>query len=183
MPGEAEKANGGGQVAQKEAKPAGLSINSQGMLLLLALAIIAALAVYYLSQGSERELAPADFRTLLNATQQLAVVQDLRAIPAGDSTGAKRKAQDCGIQLSYTLSILGKNVTNYAFEGESCYGGSTSAARPPSECVKEMKSEGRLPFYVEYNSTANKTRLLASGAHYYGDAVFLGDCAITGIAR
>ena len=152
-------------------------------LLAVVVAIIAAAAIFlYLQPKAEPEVSLNDFKGLLNSTQNVAIFQDLRTLPAGDAD-ARLKMQNCGIQLSFILSSLGKSVSNYAVEGESCYGGQSATARSVPDCMAEVRSESRLPFAILFNSTGNKTLLTAHGAYYYGDSAFLTDCAITGLIR
>jgi len=148
----------------------------------VAVVLIAAAAFLLLQPRGEPELPLKDFKTLVNSTPKLSVVQDLRGLPADDSD-ARMALQNCAIQLSYALSYLGKNVTNYAIEGSECYGGSTSSARTSQECLSEASREGRLLFTLGYNSTQNKTLLTAKGAYYFGGTGFLSDCTITGLVQ
>ena len=164
-----------------EAKP------SPGIRLEYALAaalvlLIAAAAFYYLQPKGAAEISLSDFKAVVNATGKMAVVQDLRALPSGDAD-ARMKLQNCAVQISFALSYLGKNVTNYAIEGDQCYGGSSTSARSTQECLGEAAREGRLMFTLGYNSTQNKTSLAAGGASYTGDAGFLSDCTLAGLVR
>ncbi|VVC72007.1 Uncharacterised protein [uncultured archaeon] len=147
------------------------------MIALAAIVLVA--AVYFLQQGGEKEVSRDEFKELLNATPKAAVIQDLRA---GDAA-ARLEIQNCGVQLSFTLSSLGKNVTNYAFDGSECFGGAAPGARPIADCLSEIRSESRLSFSIALNTTANRTAFSRSGASYYGDGQFLSDCAITGLVR
>jgi hypothetical protein len=77
---------------------------------LAALAIVAVLAVaflYFTQTQGEKELTRDEFKALLNSSSGVAVIQDLGAIPAGDAA-TRLKAQNCGVQLSFTLSNLGR---------------------------------------------------------------------------
>jgi hypothetical protein len=184
---EREKVLGAGdnvEFAEAPAPEARKKSPLSGMRLLIAAAaiVIAAAALLYFTQGGEKELSRDEFKALLGSKAGVAVVQDLGAIPPGNAS-ARLNAQNCGIQLSFTLSSLGKNVSNYAFDGGQCFGGASSSARAISDCLAEIRSESRLPFYIEFNSTLNRTRFAASGAHYSGDSTFLGDCSITGLVR
>lgn len=148
----------------------------------VALVAILALAYVFFWQQGERTLTLKEFREMLNVTQKVAVIQDLRAVPEGDY--ASRKAiQDCGIELSFSLSYTGKNTTNYAYEGESCFDGFSSMTRTVAECEREMKEENRLPFTVGYNATQNRTLLYVDRVVYSGSRAFLTDCAIARIVR
>jgi hypothetical protein len=151
----------------------------------IAAAVLIALAAAYLFlqwSAQPSEIPPAEFRKLLNATNKVAIVQDLRTLPP-DDTVARSNLQNCAIQLSMAISSTGKNVSNYAFEGSSCYGGASSSSRPVADCLKEIGREKRLLFSLSFNSAQNKTRLTAQGADYFGDAAFLSECSITGIVR
>ncbi len=149
----------------------------------LVIIIIAGAAYLYFQQSGEKELSISDFRARLGVMQRTAVVQDLRGIPAGDSN-ASGALMNCAIQLSYALSLLGKNVTNYAYEGETCMGGSSaSASRTPNNCDDEIKGENRMMFVISYNSASNRTRLFQGRAVFSGDRNFLSDCSISTIPR
>jgi hypothetical protein len=150
-------------------------------LALAGIVALAALVVAYIQEGQgAKEVSLAQFKAEVNESSKAAVFQDLREVPAGD---ARQKIQDCGVQLSYVLSLSGKNVTNYALDGESCYGGLSNSSRTPEDCFQEAAHDGRLAFVISFNATQNKTRLTQSGAYYYGDSAFLSDCAITGLVR
>jgi hypothetical protein len=146
---------------------------------LFVVLLIAAAAYFYLQQG-EKELSLTEFKALLNSTPNVAVVQDLRAMPPGDYA-ARQNLQNCGIQTAFILSYLGKNVTNYVYEGESCYGMPTNAT--PAQCGAQFKEDGRYVITVSYAPGDGKTKFYASHAAYSGDAAFLQDCAISKIAH
>ncbi|MDD5317226.1 MAG: hypothetical protein PHF51_00675 [Candidatus ainarchaeum sp.] len=165
-------------VVPKQAQ--GGAIRANALLIAAVLVLAVAAALFLAQQAGEKEIGRDQFKAVLNATGKAAVVQDLRGMGEGD---ARFNEQNCGIQLSFTLSTLGKNVTNYAFEGDQCFGGAASYARPIADCVSEMGAESRLPFFVGFNATSNGTRFTAGAAYFYGDAQFLGDCAITGLVR
>jgi len=170
---------------QPEKHPQPPSKNVKYAFAALVIIIIAGAAYFYLLQPpAEKEIPLAEFRGSLNLTQRAAVVQDLRGMPPGDAQ-ARSALQNCGVQLSYGLSTLGKNVTNYALEGESCtaVAGSEIRTKTVAECLSDISSEGRLMFAISYNSTANKTSLFSGRALFSGDAGFLSDCAITTIIR
>lgn len=169
---------GGG--TKKQVSPPGNRIKY--LLAALVIILLAAGAYLYLQQSGERELSLSEFRARFNLTQRAAVVQDLRALPAEDY--ASRSAlQNCGIQLSYALSLLGKNVTNYALlEDGSCFGGS-AASLDADACLSEIRNSGRLMFTISYNSTSNRTRLFRDRVEFSGDGGFLSACAITTVIK
>ena len=143
--------------------------------------ILIGAAYFYLQQSQgEKEIPLSEFRAKLNITTRAAVVQDLRAVPA-DAVQARSALQNCGVQLSYSLSNLGKNVTNYALEGDTCtyVSGSEIQTKTVQECLSSIRSENRLLFSISYNTTANKTVLFPSSAQFYGDENFLSSCAIS----
>jgi hypothetical protein len=163
---------------KKERAPPGL--DAKLALGILVVILVAAAAYVYTQQG-EKELSLSEFRSLLNSTQNITVVQDLRSVPEGDST-ARQNLQNCGVQTVFIFSYLGKNVTSYAYEGSTCVGGSNSGNHTPAECDSEIGAEGRYAIVISYG-TEDKTKFYASHAAYAGDSAFLADCAISKIVR
>lgn len=175
------------QNAEKESNAQQKKEDASGLkneyILAAALVLILAVAAFYFIQlRGDGEVQISEFKKIVNATTKAAVIQDLRGIPHGDSN-ASAGLMNCGIQLSYALSLLGKNVTNYAFEGNNCYGGISNSPRTPEECNREIERDGRLKFTLAFNATQNKTLLTSSGARYSGDTSFLSDCTVTSLVR
>jgi len=147
-----------------------------GVVVLAVLAVAAFLLVS--SQPADISLSLPEFRALLGATNDTAVVQDLRGIPANDS--ARGGIMNCAIQASGVLSLTGKNVTNYAFDASGCYGGSVNGTRPINDCLAEINGQGRLAVTLRYNPSASRTSFTNEGAVFEGDSAFLGNCSIVG---
>lgn len=159
--------------ARKERAPPG-----RGMVFTLAalvIILIAAAAYFYLQQG-EKEISLSDFRTLMASTQNVVVVQDLRTVPEGDDA-SRQNLQNCGVQATFILAYLGKNVTTYAYEGNSCWGGPANST--PAQCDALLKADGRYPIIISFSNGEGKTKFYTSHAAYSGNAAFLVDCAIS----
>ena len=162
---------------EKEAAQISFSGINKWVLALVGVLIVVVLAFAYSNYYGEKEISSVAFKETLNGKGYTAIVQDLREIPANDSI-AKLNLQNCAVQLSNALATKGKNVSNYAFEGEICYGGLASGtARPISECLTEINHDGRLQFVLSYNETS-KTTFYNDKATYTGDAEFMNECVI-----
>jgi hypothetical protein len=82
----------------------------------------------------------------------------------------------CAIDLSSSLSRLGKNVSNYAIDvdGASCI--STDMSNTSIEnCMEQLKTP---VFYISYGKS--NTTFYADRAYVFIDSSFKGQCGMTG---
>jgi hypothetical protein len=143
--------------------------------LLVGLLVLIAAAAIYFYYSSEQPVSLSEFKSQLNSSNKISIVEDTRSAPSMASV------INCGTALVLSLETNGRNTNYFTYGDDQCFYGSLTLNRTMNASIKECESmlTNSLVFYIRYNAAKNSTSLYKSKAVIEGDENFLLDCAIS----
>lgn len=158
----------------------------QGLLILLIIIFILLLILYFFPYESslpknhknqtglvintipinETETTFYQFKLKLTNASHAAVIMNITG------SSSPHLIYDCGARVAYQLAAVGKNVSNYVFNGEDCVD-FRLINKTVSEC--EMEISNMPAFYISY-SPKNETSFFPLKLILSGDEEYLQEC-------
>ncbi|VVB66750.1 Uncharacterised protein [Candidatus Gugararchaeum adminiculabundum] len=122
-----------------------------------------------------RNDVPADFESALINASTVAVVMDLRnSNSAGNAAIIK-----CAAEVAKSMGSAGKNVSNYAYEGNRCIHGDTALNETVADCENSMNADFK--FIFVYGDI--KTSFGNSSATISVNGAYNGTCEINVVPK
>ena len=104
-------------------------------LLLILLLLYLVYSIFIKLQKYDETVDPAVFARAVSSSDKLFIIQDLRGSSNND---IRRNILQCGVDFASSIKLVGKNLTIFAFENNTCT--SIDGFRSVKECENDVGS-------------------------------------------
>lgn len=133
-----------------------MKLNSTQQYAIILVILLLAGGIAYFALMQERPVDSSVFLSNVASAKEVAIVMDLRGT---NSSVARGKIMQCGVDLAGSAGLADKNVSAYALEPDKCT--SSKGERPLSECEQEFGGKVRFVLMKgDNNSTFYEKKLL-----------------------